>query len=413
MEYIFDSYDDFLKEYSTIRSDECINCGGTCELVDSEVVCYIEGRVLQFPSMLVLRCIKCGEEYLPKHSKQMINVAYKTAVRENQFHGEFRPTGYRKQFDYCQAQNYMYDHRDYFNIPGLCEDKEHFIEGFLTPVYFEKEALVYFLSLPEYEVDIFSESYGNIGKKDLSGEYMYEWNIPFGFNTTGRLIMWLGDIDTLDDKTKNIFKAFNVESDHLLTDSEFYKAQLKCMFSKPIAEKQILINKEIFIKNIKKKYGIDISHLSDECVTHEKKIKRPVVFSEQNVSEVINAYDKVLVEGFDVDQMRKLYEILYSEQERESIYNKWQSIKLLEAILRKIGCTATNMDIRTIMSPLYILHDYRIFLDHLLSSDKIADTKQHIVNTLGVSDFCEQEKIYSEEVRRLGILFNYLAILSK
>ena len=411
--YIFDSYDDFYNEYITVRSPQCIECGEDCELVDSEVACYIKDRKLQFSSMLLLRCKNCGREYLPRYSKQMIDGAYKIVVEANEFQGVFKPLGSKQQFDYCKEQNYLYDYRDYFNIPGLCEDREHYIEGFLTPVYFEKEALVYFRVLPEYEVNIFSESYGKIGKKDLSGRYQYEWDVPFGFNTAGKLIMWLGDIAVLDDKTKNILKPFNVESDHLLIDSDFYRAQLRCVFSKPIAEKQILLNKEIFIKNIKKKYNIDIYHLAEECVMHEKKIKHPVIFSEQNISEVINAYDKVLIEGFDVEQMRKLYEKLYCEQKRDCNYKKWQSIKLLEAILQMLSCKVLSMDVRMIMSPLYILHDYRIFFDHLLSLKKMDDIKRHIVETLGVSSFDGQEEIYSEEIRRLGILFDCFAILSK
>lgn len=56
------------------------------------------------------------------------------------------------------------------------------------------------------------------------------------------------------------------------------------------------------------------------------------------------------------------------------------------------------------MSPLYILHDYRILLDHLLSADKISETKEHIINTLGVQNFDDQETIYIEEIKRLNTL---------
>ncbi len=413
MECYFASYDEFKKEYLNYRFDECSDCTGRCEIVESDVICTIEGRLLSFSPTFVLCCKKCGKEFLPEYTKQMIDGAYRTAVKENQFRGEFHLTGYKKKFDYCMQQNYEYDHRDYYNIPGLCYDEEHSVEGFLTPVYFEKEALVFFLAMPEYEVEIFSESYGYIARKDISGLYKYDWNIPFGFNTNGKLIMWLGDIDDMDDKTKAILKPFNVPSDHLLIDSEFYQAQMKCTFSEPIIEKRILINKEAFISNIKKKYSIDLAHLSDECKEHEKKIKRPVVFTETAVAEVINAYDKILVEGFNVNEMRKLYEVLYDSSERNVKYTSWQSIKLIEAILVKISLSVGNMDITAVMSPLYILHDYRILLDHLLSADKISDTKQHITSTLGVHSFCDQEAIYNEEIKRLNMLFNYLGILSK
>ena len=185
---------------------------------------------------------------------------------------------------------------------------------------------------------------------------------------------------------------------------------MKCIFSEPIIEKRILINKEAFISNIKKKHSVDLSHLTDECQEHEKKVKRPVVFTETAVAEVINAYDKILVEGFNVSEMRKLYEALYDSSERNA---KYTYNKLIEAILVKLSVAVDNMDIASVMSPLYILHDYRILLDHLLSADKISDTKQHIVTTLGVQSFNDQEAIYNEEIKRLNTLFNYLGILSK
>ena len=413
MECCFASYDEFITEYQTYRFDECSNCNGCCELIETDLTCTIEGRILLFSPILVLRCKKCGNEFLPEHTKQMTDGAYRTAVKENQTIGEFHPTGYKKKFEYCTEQNYDYDHRDYYNIPGLCYDEEHSVKGFLTPVYFEKEALVFFLAMPEYEVEIFSESYGYIAKKDFSGLYQYDWNVPFGFNTNGKLIMWLGNIDDMDDKTKGILKPFNVPSDHLLIDSEFYQAQMKCVFSEPIIEKRILINKEAFISNIKKKHSVDLSHLTDECQEHEKKVKRPVVFTETAVAEVINAYDKILVEGFNVSEMRKLYELLYDSSERNAKYTSWQSIKLIEAILVKLSLSVDNIDIASVMSPLYILHDYRILLDHLLSAEKISDTKQHIVSTLGVQSFNDQEAIYNEEIKRLNTLFNYLGVLSK
>ena len=111
--------------------------------------------------------------------------------------------------------------------------------------------------------------------------------------------------------------------------------------------------------------------------------------------------------------MRDLYEALFPSIERNAKYTSWQSIKLIEAILNKLSISVQNMDIASVMSPLYILHDYRILLDHLLSADKISETKEHIVSTLGLQSFNDQEAIYNEEIKRLNALFNYLAILSK
>ena len=71
------------------------------------------------------------------------------------------------------------------------------------------------------------------------------------------------------------------------------------------------------------------------------------------------------------------------------------------------------IDVEKLISPLYILHDYRIYLDHLLSMEKQESTKAHIVATLDVQNFGEQEAIYTEEIDRLNKLFQYLALLSK
>lgn len=414
MDFIFDTYDDFLTEYKTYEIDKCDSCNGTRELLDDDVTIIIENRKLHFSSLFVLCCVKCNRKCLPQYSKQVIDGAYRAMIKHGQFAGEFTPKKYKKIFEYCSEIGYDYDHRDYYNIPGLCYDGEHSVEGFLTPVFFDRKALIYFISVPDFEVDIFSETYGHMGKIDSTGAYPYEWSVPFGFNRNGKLVFWLGDLNDMDTQSQAILKGFNVESDHLLTDSEFFQAQMNCVFSEPIKENQILLNKDAFISNIKNKYSVDLSHLDEECIIQAKNIKRPLIFTEQSVSGVINAFDKVLVEGFNVEQLRVLYELLYPESNRDAGYKKWQSIRLIKEILTKFCINVQNtINIETLISPLYILHDYRIYLDHLLSLDKQKETKAHIVTTLGVQNFSEQEAIYSEEIERLDRLFQYLVLLSK
>ena len=52
VECCFDSYDEFITEYQTYRFDECANCNGCCELVETELTCIIEGRILHFSPIL-------------------------------------------------------------------------------------------------------------------------------------------------------------------------------------------------------------------------------------------------------------------------------------------------------------------------------------------------------------------------
>jgi hypothetical protein len=414
MDIKFNTYDDFMKEYEIYQLDKCSKCNSVRELMQDDVMVRIENRTLHFPGLFVLCCTKCGDKSLPEYSKEMIDGGYRTMVKQNQFVCEFVSKNYRKKFEYCQEIDYQYDHNDYYNIPGLCYDEEHSVEGFLTPVFFDRKALIYFISVPDFEVDIFSETYGYIGKKDLEGIYQYDWSVPFGFNSNGKLVFWLGDLNYMDAQSQAILKGFNVDSDHLIIDSEFFQAQMNCMFSRLIKEKQILMNKDNFILNVKKKYNIDLTHLEKECSSQTENIGRPFVFTEQSISGVINAFDKVLVEGFDVGQLRELYKTLYTESERDAQYEEWQSIRLIKEILLK-WCEKLEdtIDVETLVSPLYILHDYRIYLDHLLSEEKQENTKMHIVETLGVQNFEEQEAIYFEEIERLDKLFQYLVLLSK
>lgn len=189
----YDNHDEYLNEYKKYAGDKCDKCGGVRELNETEIYCNIGFCSLHFPSIFTLKCEKCGDEVLPQYTKKIIDGAYKNMLNENRDKGLFTPTDFKKKFYYCEKEDFEYDHKDYYNVPGLRYDDEHAIEGFLTPVYFDKLALVYFLNVPDYQVDIFSETYGNIAKKDSTGNFLYEWSIPFGFNRNGLLIMWLGD----------------------------------------------------------------------------------------------------------------------------------------------------------------------------------------------------------------------------
>ena len=410
----FGTYEDFLEEYKKYHMDKCDDCNGICEIMVEPVNAKIDDKTIYCSELSVLQCIQCGTKYLPQYSKKMIGGCYQNLLKENQTKGSYDFKDYSEKFDYCQEQDFSYDHKDYYNIPGLCLDNEHTVKGFLTPVYFERKTLIYFMASPEYEAEIFSETYGFLGKKDFSERFSYEWNIPFGFNSNGKLIFWLGDLDTMDTQSKMIMKSFNIQSDHLLTNSEFFQAQMNCIFSEPIKEKQILINKDTFVSNIKRAYGVDISHLNEECKVYATEVKRPASFSEQEISKMVNNFDKILVEGFSVEQLQVLYEKLNLENRRTKGYKQFKSIKLIENILVKL-CegVAEDIDVKELMSPLYVLNNHRIYSDHLLSNDKQEEIKNHILDTLDIQSFDCQEEIYHKEIDGLNRLFQYLAILSR
>lgn len=85
----------------------------------------------------------------------------------------------------------------------------------------------------------------------------------------------------------------------------------------------------------------------------------------------------------------------------------------MKAILSNWCDGLQDVDIKKLILPLYIRHDYRIYLDHLLSEDKQVEIKERIVKVLNVNDFTQQEALYNEEILRLNKLFQYLVLLSK
>ena len=57
MEFVFASYNEFLEEYKPYRFDKCSNCNGICEIVEDDITCIIENRILHFVPLLVLLCV--------------------------------------------------------------------------------------------------------------------------------------------------------------------------------------------------------------------------------------------------------------------------------------------------------------------------------------------------------------------
>lgn len=395
-------------------SDKC-SCGGFNEMTLENLEVRIGKYTIHLEIIPLLRCTKCKKKSIPEFTKELMYGAYKELLKRGNLRVDSRPSEFQKRYTYAESADFIYDHWDYESIPGLKFDEEHSDEGFLTPVYFHKNVLVNFINLPNYEVNLFSETYGNLAMLSQDDNYQYEWILPFGINSSGKVVFWLGDLNEIKDEASiHLLKAFNINSDHLLTESEFYQAQMCCLFSQPIVEKQILHNRTTFVKNIYAKYGIDLSHLDEEGQEYANTIARPFVFNQRTVSDVINAYDKILVEGISVDGLRRLYETLVGVQKRISGYEKWQSIKLIDKILSALSVTSkTKIDVCSVISPLYILHDYRILSDHLLPKEKQEEIKKHIIDTLLVRSFNEQETIYLEEVRRLNKLFLLLSLLSK
>lgn len=395
----FETYNDFLKEYRKYTFHECPNCKNDMELTLQEVDITVDRRLMHFEELFMLTCLKCSKSYLPEYSKQMIDGCYKNMLEQNQYKGIFASKGYKQKFKYCENQDFDYDHKDYYNIPGLCHDDEHSEKGFLTPVYFKKKSLLHFMHDTDYKLSLFSETYGLLSYKD-------QWSVPFGININSNIVFWLGDLNDMDDDSLGILKPFNIESDHKLIHSQFYAAQMCCIFSDPNREITICNKKDELFNEIRSKYNIDLFHLVEEIDFQINNFNKPILININSIEQSINMLHKVLIEGVNIPAFKQLYLKLNSNPANG--YKDWKSIKFYQTLLENI--IKDRDSIRDIISPLYLLNDFRQYYDHLLSTSKRNEIKDNIVKTLQVNSFEDIEEIYSLLLEKLTILFEYLIV---
>lgn len=399
MKIVFRNTKELENEFNNIALHKCPICNGCREISMEPLEVSIDRRKLSFELMPILKCIKCNNETLSYYVKNHIINGYELMRVKNSFSESYRYRGYNKRFNYCIKHNLEYDHRDYYSMPGLCHDDEHTEEGFLTPVYFSKKSLIYFMHDTDYILELFSETYGHIKYKD-------EWIIPFGINRNGKVIFWLGDLDSIDDTSLSILKPHNIESDHQLLTSEFYKGQMCCEFSEPNNELKICYKKESLFKILLEKYNLSLVHLDKEIKEQIHKFQKPLIINKKTIEPVINMLHKVLIEGVNIDNFKKLY--LKINKNPDNGYKEWKSIKFYKAILKNI--LPPKSCIEDIIAPLYLLNDMRNYYDHLMSSRKKEDIQNNVVKSLGVNSFSDIEEIYFSIINRLNILFDHLII---
>ena len=394
--FSFDSFSDFKKKAFVIAHQCC--CGGAFEIFAETTTIRIEHITLKIYDLQILICLECGAYYLPHNTSLFVGSAYKQAIDLNETNGEFWRKEYRERFNYCEDDDYLYDHYDYYNIPGLSCDEEHPEPGFLTPVFFDRKVLQQFMLDDEYRVHLGAETYGEFRYKD-------EWSVPFGINLNGRVVFWLGDLSCMDDMTRARVKPYNVESDHKLISSEFYAGQMCCIWAQPNYEYRIYRQRNNFYALVKKKYNIDLDHLPEETKQQISQYDKPLITSSKTLPTTVGLLHQVLIESVNIGEMQKLYDLLLSPKNQK--HKDMKSIKLYEGLLHSI--IKSDEQVRGIIAPLYLLNDLRIVYDHLLPNETIEEKKQNVISSLGLA-FFDEPKIYDGLLSRLSTFFEYLTI---
>lgn len=266
-----------------------------------------------------------------------------------------------KQFDHLE---FKYDSRDHYIIPGLYRDWD---DGYLTPVFFDKDLLLYYNGHPDYSVKFTSFSSCNIYHK---GERMFEWG--FGINRYGKLFKWLGDLDRDFDNDEmkphlKRFQASNIDSDHEIF-SKFYLSQNPFSpsdaFQDSDNESRLFALKNDFNIEIRKKYGVEITKLEIEQLAEY--YKPPIMEEREQVFSSFLSLNKYFIENLQTDSLR---DILLSngldENDLKKDGKKLGSLKIFTLFIQHI-LKKENAD--ELISPLFVLNDLRQLHGHLSDS---------------------------------------------
>lgn len=403
MEFSFQNIEEFIHKFDRYYPREKCECGGVRELSLSNATVVIGDKTIEILNCPVLVCQNCGKEMIGHRVPMLIYRIYEEfddhpndTLCQITLKGEGR-------FEYAERAEFLYDSRD-LNIPG-CDvdlDPSH-KEGFSLPVYFDRKVLNSFLTDDEYELDFFSESYGDIAKIGTDG-WTYEWKIPFGINSNDRVVLFLGDLDQIDDDRSLYFlKAYNIPSDHYLVNTELYQAQMNCIFSEPIIEQRVIRLRNGFYNSVFKNFGIDLRHLEQEVEEKAKLVRKPVSFSEREVSGNIVALDGILNEGISQDGLRDLC-VALGETDNVS------QLKTRKLLQRIISTKEGEDQAKGIIAPLFHLNDLRVCFSHLLPDEETQKYKDSIVEAFGLSSFSEYRKMYDSLLAELYQLYKYLYV---
>ena len=348
-----------ISEFGSSNHLKCPNCGEYRYLVIKGVrfeapVARILGLKIPF-----FECELCGESEPIQSREDILNITNQILENEMNDH-EIRELSSRfenKKFEAFDDLDFTYDSLDYYAIPGLSRPWD---DGYLTPVFFNKDLLLYYNNHDDYKVVLYSFSTVDIFTQD--GEEL----IPhgFGINRNGILFAWLGDLHKALSQEKHKahlyrFRASNVESDHDVV-SDFYFQQIEAEFTESDNEYQIFALKQEFEEKIFRLFKFRLSELNFDDLSIE--YKHPIL-NEKN--QIFNAYvqlNKVLIESI---QTKRLKDALIKTGVAADDIKNLGGLKLLEAFLKQVLAIE---DASELVCPLFVLYDLRILGSHLKNS---------------------------------------------
>jgi hypothetical protein len=366
-----------------------LHCGECKKHLDLTFINFhenVSGVDIKVNGLPMLRCESCERDHFPDRSRSYIIRLHKQATKLAAPGVQAGRKKLRRDFKLTHVP-FIYDSDDYEYIPGL---KRPWDDGFLTPVFFNRQALTKYEALPGYRVKFASTTYGEIASDTFS--------IAFGINKHGKLTMWLGDLAELPESEQYYLKSENVPSDHSI-GSEFYDGQIDCVFTEPSKEDRLFAARSSFLDVCLTKFGTKLAHLDSEVLDLARALNPPIIDTEKERQHTSDALNKIYIESFDNPALEKILERLHIKPTGTG------TLKRLQALLE--GATS-GVDVHTLLSPFYVLYDFRVASLHLIPEEKIAEKMKTITDRLKLNASAGLAEIYSALIEGMLTFFNTL-----
>jgi hypothetical protein len=345
---------------------ECPTCGDF-KYIEFIGVRFEEGNKGLGIKLPFLLCKSCGHRQcmVPKEQCTKFKDDMMPTLKDGEFFEMplkfiFSKLDEESRFTHFDHLDFKYDATDYFLIPGLIRPEE---DGYLTPVFFDKDVLLHYNNHPDYTVKLYSFSSGNIYYK---GERLFNWG--FGINRSGKIFKWLGDLseDFKDEEMKphlRRFQASNVPSDHDIV-SKFYFSQnpfsYEDAFQKSDNEYRLFNLKSDFEYKIKNEFKFNLSKLDIDAVIAY--YKHPILDERDQIFEAYLKLDKLINENLEQDNLKSI--LLKNGLAKEDIKG-FRSLKLFTLFVSHI---LKKADAEQLVTPLFVLNDLRQLHGHLANT---------------------------------------------
>lgn len=365
----------------------CENCGQSMVLTYFDFNELVSGVNISIKALPYLFCEACDLKYFPDHSRFAIIHLHQKALTEDLDTISSNRKKIVRDFGFTKIK-FIYDADDYYYIPGLQRDHD---SGFLTPVFFNRSVLLKFQNHSDYRVRFASKTYGSIHKGN-------DFDISFGINKSGRVIMWLGDVATLDENEQYYLRSENIESDHDI-GSEFYDGQIEVKFTDYTPEDKLIHSRSAFLEFCTRQFGLEVSHLTSETIQSISELNPPVLHTEKEQKDIVDLLNKINIESLDVRNLGTIVTNLDGDPKDLG------GLKRLESLF---SLKFPQKNIHSIVSPLFVLYDLRVNLLHAVSDEKKLETLVSACQRLGVPENSTFDVIYPELIRQLTVCYEQL-----